>query len=58
MNNIVWLLEFIKQLSRSGFTGKIEINMFKGSCANVNVCESFKPPDEFVVRDQLQSALK
>lgn len=47
MNNIVWLLEFIKQLSKTGYTGKIEINFQFGGVTNVNTCESIKPPKQY-----------
>lgn len=38
-----WLVEKIKNAVEAKFTGKIEINFFKGGITNVVVSESFKP---------------
>jgi hypothetical protein len=39
-----WIFTFIKDLIASEFTGKIEINFFKGGVGNINKSESIKPP--------------
>lgn len=44
MKNLEWLIELIKTLMKSGFTGKIEVNFFKGGIANANKLESIRPP--------------
>jgi len=39
----LWLINFIKELVHSEYTGKIEINFFKGGITNINKFESIKP---------------
>lgn len=56
MNNIVWLLEFIKQLSKTGYTGSIEVNFNKGGVTTVNTREVIRPPA--VVRVELETITK
>lgn len=41
-----WIIELIETLCSSGYTGKIEINFFKGGITNVNKFESIKPQPE------------
>jgi len=43
--NLLWTLDFIKKLlyDKPEYTGKIEVNLFKGGVANINLLESFKP---------------
>lgn len=38
-----WAIGTINNLSKSGYTGKIEINFFQGGVANVNFSQSIKP---------------
>jgi len=40
---MTWLINFIRDLITKRFTGKLEINFFKGGVANINKTESFKP---------------
>lgn len=50
MKNIIWVLELIKELSRSGYTGKVEINFQFGGISNVNKFESLKAPQEALAK--------
>jgi hypothetical protein len=40
-----WFIEILKDLllKDPDFTGRIEINFFKGGIANINVLKSYKP---------------
>ena len=38
-----WLINFIRDLIGKKFTGRVEINFFKGGIANINKTESVKP---------------
>lgn len=39
-----WVTQIIQKAEEDKFCGKIEINMFQGGVANINVSESIKPP--------------
>jgi len=42
---LLWTIDFLKKLlyNKPKYTGSIHLNLFKGSVANVNLLESFKP---------------
>jgi hypothetical protein len=45
---LVWILDVLTRLVNDGYTGKIEINFFKGGISNINKFESIKVPQEAV----------
>lgn len=42
----MWIVSVISKLMDSGFTGKIEINFYKGGVSNINRLECMKLPAE------------
>ena len=40
-----WMKSVLDELVGKDFTGRLEINFFRGGVSNVNVLESFKPPE-------------
>ncbi|KKU09830.1 MAG: hypothetical protein UX14_C0035G0010 [Parcubacteria group bacterium GW2011_GWF1_45_5] len=45
MKDIEWTFSLQRKLLESGYTGKIEINSFKGGVSNLNLSQSIKPGD-------------
>ena len=43
MDKISWVFDLLTKLVVEEYTGKIEINFFKGGVTNVNKFESIKP---------------
>ena len=46
VSKIQWVITLLTDLSSEDFTGKVEINWFKGNVSNINKSESFKAPIE------------
>lgn len=40
--NLQWALDILRKLTQSGYTGKIELNFFKGGVTGINMGQSFK----------------
>ncbi len=51
MKNFEWTIKLIQELAESQYTGKIEINFFKGGITNVNRFESIKPPKSLETKE-------
>lgn len=43
---IQWTMATVTSLSQVGYTGKIELNFYKGSITGVNFSQSIKPLQE------------
>ena len=46
MKDIDWVVNLIRELASGGYTGKLEVNFFKGGVSNINKTESIKPQSE------------
>lgn len=46
MKSLPWLQKIMDEATKCGFTGRIQVNFFKGGIQNVNRDESLMPPPE------------
>lgn len=52
--NIQWACDMLRKIHQAGYTGKIEINFFKGGISAINCAQTFKNGESVRVLEVLE----